>query len=281
MEKSVTVFPLNRHPGSLFWLLSVALLSLSLPGQAENLRQQGQWYGYWGWNNATYSDSDIHFHGDDHDFTLHNVRAKDHQTSLGGEIFHSYLNPGRMTIPQYDWRVGYFVMDNWSVSLGFDHMKYVMVQDQTVTMTGTISRPGFERTDPSAAEQKLTDDFLTYEHTDGFNMISLETERYLPLFAIGTDFDLAVFAGGGAGILFPKSNVKLLSGERNDEWHVAGHATVLKIGVEATLWHNWFLRFLGKYGYADMNDVLTSNRGDKADQKFYFDEYIGALGYRF
>jgi hypothetical protein len=30
-----------------------------------------------------------------------------------------------------------------------------------------------------------------------------------------------------------------------------------------------------------MSDVLTSNKGDKADQTFYFDEYIGSVGYRF
>ncbi|WP_338352760.1 hypothetical protein [Thalassolituus oleivorans] len=250
--------------------------------QAATMRQQGDWYGYWGWNNATYSDSDIHFKGEDHDFTLYNVSAHDHQTELSGrEVYHSYLNPFRMTIPQYNWRFGYFVTNNWSVSLGFDHMKYVMVQDQTVDISGTILKPGFARTDPAVGQKQLTSDFLTYEHTDGFNMISLETEGYLPVWQWQDKFDVALFAGGGGGVLFPKSNVKLLSGERNDEWHVAGYASVLKLGVEATVWKRVFVRFLGKFGYADMSDVLTSNTGDKADQTFYFDEYVGSVGYRF
>jgi len=246
------------------------------------MRTRGQWYGYWGWNNATYSNSDIHFKGDDHDFTLHNVKAKDRQTEFSGrEVFHSYLNPGRLTIPQYNWRFGYFVTDNWSVSLGFDHMKYVMVQDQTVKASGHIDRAGFERDYQAGDTEKLSDDFLTYEHTDGFNMISLETERFLPLFNWQNKVDFALFAGFGAGVLYPKSNVKLLSGERNDEWHVAGYSTLIKVGMEATLWKDFFFRFLGKYGYADMNDVLTSSQGDKADQKFYYDEYIGVFGLRF
>jgi len=256
---------------------------IATTGHADTLRKQGQFYGYWGWNNATYSDSDIHFEGDDYDFTLHNVSADDRQTPFTiAQIFHSYLNPGRLTIPQYNWRLGYFVADNWSVSLGWDHMKYVMNQDQTVTMTGTNDREGYEKSDPAAADQVLSDDFLTFEHTDGFNQISLETEAYLPIMSFGEDRDIALFAGAGAGILYPKSNVKLMSGERNDEWHVAGYSTLVKVGVEANLWQGLFIRFIGKYGYADMDDILTSSySGDRASQTFYYDEYIGAIGYRF
>ncbi|WP_221795928.1 hypothetical protein [Oceanobacter mangrovi] len=259
------------------------LPAISQASQNTNLRQQGQWYGYWGWNNATYSDSDIHFEGDDYDFTLHNVSASDRQTPFSfAQVFHSYLNPGRLTIPQYNWRFGYFVQDNWALSLGWDHMKYVMDQNQVVTMTGTNNRSGYEKTDPAPEQKQLTDDFLTFEHTDGFNQLSLETEVFLPLLQFGEDMDIALFVGGGAGILYPKSNVKLMSGVRNDEWHVAGYSTLVKIGVEANLWKGLFVRFIGKYGYADMDDILTSpDSSDRASQTFYYDEYIGAVGYRF
>ncbi|MFC3681215.1 hypothetical protein [Bacterioplanoides pacificum] len=257
------------------------ILLIAIPVQAA-MRKQGDWYGYWGWNNATYSNSDIHFNGDDHDFTLHNVSAKDRQNDVNFyQIHHSYLNPMRLTIPQYNWRVGYFLRDNWSLSLGFDHMKYVMEQNQSVAASGYIDRAGFERRYQAGDREVLSNDFLTYEHTDGFNLISLETEGYLPLWNWQDRMDLALLAGFGGGVLYPKSNVKLLSGERNDEWHVAGYSTLVKIGLEATLWKDFFFRFMGKFGYADMNDVLTSNRGDKADQTFYYDEYIGVFGLRF
>ena len=263
-------------------LVSLFLSMVFMPVHASTMRRQGDFYGYWGWNNATYSDSDIHFRGEGHDFTLYDVRAEDRQTDFNlHEIFHSYLNPGRITIPQYNWRFGYFVMDNWSVSLGWDHMKYVMVQDQTVDASGDIDRNGIQRDYGLDGSEKLTKDFLTFEHTDGFNQISLETEGSLPVFNWKDRVDLALFAGFGVGIMYPKSNVTLLGGERNDEWHVAGHSTLVKVGFEASLWKDFFFRFIGKYGYADMDDVLTSNKGDKASQKIYYDEYIGALGMRF
>lgn len=248
----------------------------------ENIRQQGQWYGYWGWNRAQYSDSDIHFTGDDHDFTMHNTSAQDRQNDVNiSSIFNRYLNPFALTIPQYNYRFGYFVADNWSVSLGFDHMKYVMEQGQVVGISGTIATPGFEKPDPTRDDKVITGDFINFEHTDGLNMISVETEYFHSLWNYGKDFDFAVFAGAGVGAMVPKTNVKMLNYKRNDEWHLAGYATSLKTGFEFTFYHNWFFRGVAKFGYTNLGDVLTTSEGGKAAQSFYFEEYIGAIGYRF
>jgi hypothetical protein len=248
----------------------------------ENIRQKGQWYGYWGWNRSQYSDSDIHFKGDDHDFRIHNGAAQDRQNKVTtSSIFDRYLNPEALTIPQYNYRFGYFVADNWAVSLGFDHMKYVLEDNQIVSITGTISAPGFEKTDPAPADQQLTDEFMNFEHTDGLNMISFETEYFYSLWNYGKDYDFALFGGAGVGLMVPKSNVKMLDYKRNDEWHLAGYATSIKGGFEFTFLHNWFFRGVAKFGYTNMDDVLTTSEGGKASQTFYFDEYIGAIGYRF
>jgi len=245
----------------------------------SNRRSKGRWYGYWGWNRSAYADSDIRFHGDDHDFTLYDVQARDRQTPVTLEnIVDRYLNPAQLTIPQYNWRIGYFIADDWSVSLGFDHMKYVMVQDQTVDMTGTIERDGFTDTDAARRDKQLTDDFLTYEHTDGFNLISVETERY---FALDDRERFALLAGVGGGLMLPKSNVQLMSGQRSDRWHAAGYGFTAKIGLEAIVWRGLFMRLVTKIGRAEMTDVLTSNQGDRAEQTIDFIEYVMAGGYYF
>ena len=264
-----------------FFLLSSIQYSHAEEPQ-ENIRQKGQWYGYWGWNRSQYSDSDIHFTGKDHDFTLHNTSAKDRQNEVTtSSIFNRYLSPVNLTIPQYNYRAGYFVADNWSVSLGFDHMKYVVEQGQVVGMSGTVSTPGFEKADPTRESKTITSDFMNFEHTDGLNMISIETEYFHSLWNHGKDFDFALFAGAGLGAMVPKTNVKMLSYKRNDEWHLAGYGTTLKGGFEFTFYHNWFFRGVAKFGYANLGDVLTTSEGGTASQSFYFEEYIGAIGYRF
>lgn len=267
-------------------LIIACLFSLVSQANAEEIkdqiRQQGQWYGYWGWNRSQYSDSDIHFKGDDHDFTLHNTSAKDRQNEVTpSSLFDRYLSPVNLTIPQYNYRFGYFVADDWAVSLGFDHMKYVVEEGQVVGISGTISTPGFEKSNPALENKEINPEFLSFEHTDGLNMISIETEYFHSLWNHGRDFDFALFAGAGLGAMIPKTNVKMLDYKRNDEFHLAGYATSIKGGFEFTFFHNWFFRGLVKFGYTNLGDVLTTGQGDTAAQSFYFEEYIGAVGYRF
>lgn len=69
-----------------------------------------------GWNRGWYSNSDIHFTGENYDFTLDNVIAKDRQTKFDPSI---YFHPKWITIPQTNLRIGYFIKDNYEISIGF------------------------------------------------------------------------------------------------------------------------------------------------------------------
>ena len=62
--------------------------------------------------------------------------AKDRQTPFS---LNAYLNPTLITIPQYNFRIGYFISKNYDISFGVDHMKYVVQSDQTVKISGYIS----------------------------------------------------------------------------------------------------------------------------------------------
>ena len=109
--------------------------------KAEKNTNKGKFFFYWGWNRANFSVSDIHFTGDNYDFTLRNVKAKDRQTPFS---FNDYLNPVNITIPQNNYRIGYFLKEHYTISLGVDHMKYVMVKDQTVKIDGELNHYGLE-----------------------------------------------------------------------------------------------------------------------------------------
>ena len=86
-----------------------------------------------------YTQSDITFNGVDHDFILKDVKATDIPTPWDPNV---YFNPATISIPQTNFKVGYFFNDHFSVSVGVDHMKYVMTNGQTVKMTGNIERDG-------------------------------------------------------------------------------------------------------------------------------------------
>ena len=83
-------------------------------------------YFYWGWNSGHFTKSNIRFKGPDYDFTLKKSIAKDRQTKFSTK----YFNPAHITIPQYNFRVGYYIRENWDFSFGIDHMKYVLQNNQ-------------------------------------------------------------------------------------------------------------------------------------------------------
>ncbi len=246
---------------------------------------KGKMYVYWGGNRESYSRSDIHFKGPDYDFTLYDVEAED--KPKGWHI--DYVNPGRMTIPQTNFRIGYFINDHYNISLGLDHMKYVMTQAQIGHIGGVVgaSYPAYQGTylDSGNNTIDLTDEkFLTFEHTDGLNYVNAEicrvddVSKYLNL--PNTDkFQVNITEGVGGGFLYPKTNVKLLEKERHDDFHVAGFGVSAKAGINLTFFKYFFVQAELKAGYINMADIRTTfDPADRASQHFLFLERIIAFG---
>src|SRR5690554_2427774 len=241
---------------------------------------KGKIYVYWGGNRDFYSNSDIHFRGQDYDFTLNDVKA--HDKPKGWHI--DYVNPARMTIPQTNLRVGYFITDKYNISLGVDHMKYVMDQNKTVSYSGNYPDRGSYGEAISDGNILLTEDFLKFEHTDGLNYVNIEFSRvddfskYLGI----RDTDKVQFnftAGAGVGVLYPKTNTTLMGKDRHDDFHISGYGLSAKVGLNITFLKYLFVQAELKGGYIDMGRIRTTNsRADKASQSFYFGETIIAFG---
>ena len=51
----------------------------------KKVTNKGKFFVYWGWNWASYTNSDIRFKGKDYDFTLSNMKAQDRQTKFSFE----------------------------------------------------------------------------------------------------------------------------------------------------------------------------------------------------
>ena len=249
-------------------------------------QKKGKFYFYWGWNKAQYSYSDIRFKGDNYNFTLFDVAAQDRQTGWDPSV---YLNPGNMTIPQTVARVGYYFHDNWNLSLGIDHMKYVMVRNQLATIDGYIDlQNSFTQFNGIYDNEQLmiSEDFLQFEHTDGLNYINIEISRVDNL---GDFFkwdskkvQLNILESIGTGVLYPKTNSTLLSKERYDDFHFSGFGVSLKGGINLTLFDHFFIQAEIKSGYINMSDIrTTTSNADSASQDFLFFQRNISFGYIF
>lgn len=240
--------------------------------------KKGHMFVFWGWNRAGFTNSDIRFKGTGYDFTLENVVAHDRPSPLSLD----YINPGKVSIPQFNFRLGYFIKDNLALVIGQDHMKYVMDQDQTVGFKGNISDPVYAAMVQNGQVNLEDEQFLTFEHTDGLNYVNLGLEKYRTLLN-KEKVDVTWAYGGGAGVLFPKSNVKLFGNERSDRFHIAGFGLDLRTNINAVFWKHWLARVEGKAGYINMPDIKTTlnNKPDKASQDFVFYQINFGIGYTF
>lgn len=241
---------------------------------------KGKFFITWGGNRETYSKSDVTFRGKDYNFTLENIQA--HDKPKGWHI--DYINPVKMTIPQTNFRLGYFVNDHYSITIGVDHMKYVMFQDRAVNITGNYPDAGTYGEILPNNQVLLTEDFLTYEHTDGLNYINTEFSRHDDISSVfkieNTDkIQVNLTEGLGVGFLYPKTNTKLLGKERHDDFHISGYGTSLKAGLNITFFKHFYIQGELKGGYINMPDIRTTiSTEDSASQDFFFFQKIIAFG---
>lgn len=246
---------------------------------------KGKFFVSWGGNRENYSKSDVRFWGKDYDFTVNNMVA--HDKPKGYHI--DYINPARMTIPQTNFRMGYFLNDHYSIAIGVDHMKYVMSQNQFANVQGNINLPSSDAGSVyngayNNVPVQMTEAFLQYEHTDGLNYVNTEFSRHdniSSFFKIkNTDkIQINLTEGIGAGVLFPKTNTTLLGKARHDDYHVSGYGISLKTGINFTFFKYFYLQGELKGGYINMPDIRTTeNSSDRASQEFFFLQRIISIG---
>lgn len=245
---------------------------------------KGKFYIYWGGNRGYFTNSDIRFRGADYDFTLENVEA--HDKPKGWQL--DYINPSRMTIPQTNFRIGYFISDKYNISIGVDHMKYVMGQNQIVNIEGYYPGQGEdyfgEKVPGEPGKVNLTEEFLMFEHTDGLNYVNVEINRVddiSKIFGIhNTDkIQVNITEGVGTGIVYPKTNTTLLGKDRYDQFHVSGFGFSAKAGLNITFLKYFFVQGELKGGYINMNNVrTTADKADKASHDFWFGETVIVFG---
>ena len=246
---------------------------------------KGRIYTYWGWNRGWYTNSDIQFKGDNYNFTLKDVEATDRQTAFDPGI---YFGLSTISIPQTNFRIGYFIHHNWDISFGIDHMKYVMVSEQETEISGEINNGSDYDGVYDNTAFDINKNFLEYEHTDGLNYLNVEltyNKNLLTLLKVKNNPDKIEFngiAGAGFGVMMPKSNVTLMDEKRHDDFHLSGYGFGAKVGLNATFYKYFFVRSEYKGGFIHMPDIRTTpDPKDKASQHFWYSQLSINFGFSF
>lgn len=232
----------------------------------------------WGYNHSSYSKSNLTLKGDNYNFVIENMIADDAQTPFDWAV---YFTPASLSIPQYNFNIGYYIDNHWSINFNVDHMKYVMRQDQTALIDGYINEPNNPYNGTYAHQPiVLTSDFLTFEHTDGLNYLNIEVSYTQDIYSsTKQNFIVEAIGGAAAGISLPKTNAKLFNYPRHDDFHVAGFGLSSRVGLNFVFYKHFFIQTNLKGGWINMPDIIIrSNSNDRAKQNFFFGEVEGLFG---
>lgn len=234
-------------------------------------------YIQWGYNKEWYTNSNIHFSlsNGDH-FTLHHAAASDKP-----DFDAIYKEPAEISIPQYNYRIGFYLNNSKSKALeiNFDHAKYVVNNFQKVHVTGSI---GGQTVNGDSILNPAT--FLHLEHTDGANWLHINYVQQKTIFnAVNTARPLLTLINKiGAGINIPRTDFTWKGNRFNNYFHVAGYNISAEAGLRYYFNNRLFLEGTGKTGYVRYINALANTREMKKSRVahgFGYFECIATIGY--
>ncbi len=246
----------------------------------ENIHNKYDLFFSWGYNRAAYTKSDFHISGAGYDLTFKDVRAEDYVTTFSME---NYFKPVNLTIPQYVGRLGMYLNERLSISIGVDHMKYYMLLNQNLKIEGEVSSTA------SASHAGLYQNefydvpvrFLYFHHSDGLNYASAELEYNYPVWiSDNKKYSWEVAGNVGLGLFVPKTYVMILNEDVDNKFHLAGFGGSIKAGTRFNFFKHFYLEASSKNGIAILPNILVNNeKTATANQRFGWTQFFGALGF--
>lgn len=253
-----------------FILLSGLIFSAS--AQKKNKLISGM-YLQWGYNTEWYTKSNIHFNsvvnGVDHNFTIYKAKAHN-RSDISGIV----KNPIEFTIPQYNYRVGFYLNKKHTkaIEINFDHTKYIVYDNQLLRAKGNIGSNYFDK------DTAFTRTEMHFEHTNGANFYHI---NYVRQYELRRNAKRPVFTAlwkAGAGILIPKTDITLSNKRVDNRFHVAGYCFGAEAGARWYISRKLFFEGTAKAGFANYTNSLAAGNG-KVNHSFGYFELIGLIGY--
>jgi hypothetical protein len=262
-----------RKIAAIILLLSVCNSS---DAQTKTKRIDGMYF-QWGYNMEWYTRSNIHFkmQNGDH-FTLEKAKGRDKP-----DFEAIYKNPGDISIPQYNYRLGFYLNHSHTkaIEVNFDHIKYVVKDAQTVHVSGVLDGKSVNGDSVLNAAR-----FLHLEHTDGGNLLHINyvQQRNLLKTADKKRALINFIWKAGAGINIPRTDFTFRGDRLNNNFHVAGFNISAEAGARIYPFKHIFLEFTGKSGYVNYLNALANTeklKGNRVSHHFEYAEVIGLIGF--
>jgi len=251
---------------AIFYLFSILLLSTTaVLGQTiepKEPRKPGTLYLSWGYNRDTYSKSTLHLYNhssDNYDFKMIDATAHDKSD------FDNIGPMDELTIPQYNMHIGYLFNDkrNLGVELSWDHLKYVVTDNQVVHLTGQIRGREIDK------DTLVDPDFVHIQHTNGNNYLMLNILKKTSLFS-NKHTELSWQNKFGAGPLYSFTISTVLGSHDPGHFKIQGYVLGLNTGLRYDIYKYFFVETIVQGAYARyFGTELGADRKGRLDHHFY------------
>jgi len=268
--------------GKIFLLLLFAGTATISFGQQYSFKkkfgtQKNGLYIYWGYNRSIYSKSDVRFYSPDYDFTAINLAASDNPSSKLSD----YFDPQKLTIPQFNVRIGWYYKFRWDISVGYDHMKYVMDRDQNLYLSGDAGATTTSQLNGTYDESNgmipIRYEDLHYENSNGLNYISFQLNNTAPLYKT-RDLNFAIMrrAGLGFGPVVTQTDFNWDGQTYHSGYklRLAGYGISLHAGLRFDFFKHFFLQSNWATGFIHLpKNATIIDLNHYSEQKFMYADW--------
>lgn len=269
-------------------LIFVICCSLSFNGNAQRLfnstkkisSAKGTFWAAWGYHRSFYTDSDLHIKDSKSDFTLRNAQASDDP----GNKFSDYFDFSKSFKPQFNLRAGYYYMDRYAFSLGYDHMKYILDDGNQVLLDGyvdsTLNNAIWSGNYKNKAVVTNRTDF--HYQNNGLDYIRLELNRTDKLYQSHSKyFAISSHFGLGFGVLISKNTYIFPAQNENATTSISGYALTANAGLRFEFFRHIFILPQLSGGSMNQRAVRTDAANDRAiaSQKYWYGQRSISIGF--
>jgi len=260
----------------LFAFTSIAQEDLK---KTMNTTGKGMFFFNWGYNRSAYTKSDIRFQGKGYDFTMENAKATDNYAKFG----RVYFDPQQITVPQFNVRLGYYFKNNWAISFGQDHMKYIFADNNHVKLSGYVE----SNIDPNLSGQYDNIDYTTdrnsfhYENSDGLNYLRFELTRSDTWYKTpDRKFAVTTNVGVSVGGILSFNDFTFAGKKTMRTISMSGYGLSAHLGVRLEFFERIFFQASSGNGFMHQLKVRTrpNDRTERVSQKFFYSEINGVVG---
>lgn len=262
---------MNSSISKTFLILIFLLHCSGVFAQSSPPTHRDEYYFSWGYNTEWYTKSNVKINQPslNNHYTFTDITGHDHRGWDEG------LFSKPLTVPQYNYRLGYFFNDkkNLGVEINFDHTKFIMTDYQMARVKGTLNG---RNVDTSVLFSGPNGFYYYLNNGANFLLFNL-TKRWN--FSTNKKGNIKIDALGKAGIgpVIPHVENSFFGNKNKGHFQFGGWNSGVEGDIRATFFKHVYLEFAAKLDYARYSNLKIYE--GTAKHAFGTAEFVLNLGY--